>query len=489
MRFLRLTVAVTALSVVIALPAGASAFRHPSPNSRCRIGMEVAPRLITAGDPVVVWGQLVCNRPGAAADKVVRLFHHLRGVPGFTYVQSTTTNANGLYEFENADSPVDTNRLFRVRSHGAQSGNRAIRVEAEVNLSGPAEGTQLYTGRANAVTFTGTVTPADAGALVVLQRQNALTGNEWHGIQRGFVQGNGTFSITHAFRYPGDANIRVLVRSQSRNVPSRSNILAYEISQAQNPTLSINSSADPITFGQMMSISGTLTGGANQMVTLYARTAGRGQHFAPVAQVMCNGEGNYAFPPQAPVNSTFYRVQGAGKHSAVLFEGVRDLLTASVSQMSVPAGQPVTFSGAVAPDHSGGIIYLERKDAHSAGYHVIQVAIIGSGSTYTIEHRFYDAGSKIVRIYVPGDPQNAAAASSPFTIEVTPTPISALTPEASTNTSQSAEGKLSESGGEEATVEGLEEPVRETEKKTREPKSSEEGVPRPGTGRHHHGHR
>jgi hypothetical protein len=172
----------------------------------------------------------------------------------------------------------------------------------------------------------------------------------------------------------------------------------------------------------------------------------------------------------------------------VLFEGVRDLLTASASQMSVPAGQPVTFSGAVAPDHSGGIIYLERKDAHSAGYHVIQVAIIGAGSTYTIEHRFYDAGSKIVRIYVPGDPQNAAAASSPFTIEVTPAPISTLTPEASTNTSQSSEGQLSGSGGEEAAVEGLEGPTGENEEKIKEPKGSEEGAPQPGTGRHHHGH-
>lgn len=488
MRFLRLTVAVTALSMALALPAGASAFRHPSPNGRCHIGIEVAPRLITAGDPVVVWGKLVCNRPGAAADKVVRLFHHLHGVPGFTYVQSTTTNVNGLYEFENADSPVETNRLFRVRSQGAQSANRAVRVEAEVNLAGPPEGTQLYTGQANAVTFTGTVAPADAGALVVLQRQNAATGNEWHPIQRGIVLENGTFSITHAFRYPGDANIRVIVRSQGRNVASRSNILTYEISQAQNPKLTINSSADPITFGQSATISGTLMGAPGQPVTLYARAAGPGQHFVAVAQVNTNTEGNYAFPAQAPVNSTFYRVKSMGRHSAVLFEGVRYLLTASVSQTKVQADQPVTFSGAVAPGHAGGVVYLERKNARGPGYHVIQVAIIGPGSTYTIEHRFYDAGTKMVRIYVPGDPENGAAASDPFTIEVTPAPISALMPEASTNTSQPAEGKLSGSGGEEAAVEGLEAQATETEK-VKEPKSSEEGAQEPATGRRPHRHR
>jgi hypothetical protein len=103
---------------------------------------------------------------------------------------------------------------------------------------------------------------------------------------------------------------------------------------------------------------------------------------------------------------------------------------------------------------------------------VIQVAIIGPGSTYTIEHRFYDAGTKMVRIFVPGDPQNGAAASDPFTLEVTPAPVAALMPEASTNTSQPAEGKLSESGGEETAVEGLEAQAGENEK-TKEPKSKE----------------
>ena len=40
----------------------------------------------------------------------------------------------------------------------------------------------------------------------------------------------------HTFVVPGDANIRVLVRSQRRNAPSPSNVLTYEISQAQNPS-------------------------------------------------------------------------------------------------------------------------------------------------------------------------------------------------------------------------------------------------------------
>ncbi len=46
---------------------------------------------------------------------------------------------------------------------------RGVRVAAQVTLAGPPEGSQLYTGRANRVTFTGTVTPADTGARAASQ--------------------------------------------------------------------------------------------------------------------------------------------------------------------------------------------------------------------------------------------------------------------------------------------------------------------------------
>jgi hypothetical protein len=457
MRFLRLIPAVAALTGALAIaPPSASAFKHPSPLGRCRVSINVAPRVIVANDPITIWGRLSCLRAAGAADKTVKLFEHVRGTPGLAYVQSVTTDVNGFYEIEKAGGDVTTNRFFLVRAHGAQSARREVLVEAEVNLAGPAEGTQLYTGHANAVTFNGTVDPADAGARVILQRQNALTGNEWHAIDRGVVQSDGTFSITHAFRYPGDADIRVLVRSGAINIPSRSNVLTYEISQAQNPALTIDSSTDPITFGQSTTISGTLAGTdkQSQQVTLYARTTG--QRYAPIAQTTTNTEGAYSFGPESPGSSTFYRVASAGERSAALYEGVRYLLTAQVSQTQVPADTPVTFSGAVAPGHAGGIVYLERKDAKASGYHVIQVATIGENSTYTIEHRFYDAGTKTVRIFVPGDPMNAAAASEPFVIEVTPAPIATLAPENSTNSSQPSEGQATGTGGGESTSGSLE---------------------------------
>lgn len=455
----RKSVLITAVALSLlpaAIPMTALARKHPSPRGRCRVSIEIAPRQIVAGDPVVVFGRLRCANPVNEANQEVKLFHHVVGTPGYSYVQSVSTDAQGFYEISPADGVIETNRSLFVRSRGAVSAAKRIRVAAEVTLTGPQEG-QLLTGAANRVTFTGTVSPADEGARAILQRQDATTGGQWHRIDAGTVASGGGFTIVHTFVVPGDANIRVLVRSQRRNVPSISNVLAYAISQTQNPELTIAASADPIGFGESVTISGKLANGANQPVTLLARTVH--QHgFARVAETSANSAGEYGFAPQSPVNSTFYEVRARSTacrhgsppytgcsapqiHSAVLYEGVKDVLTAQVSAGTVQAGQPVTFTGTVAPDHTGHAIYLERQNASGSGFHVIQVAVVGSGSAYTITHRLYNPGTKVLRIFIPGGPENEGAASEPFTIQVTPAPASALAPEPTENSTVPPEGQ------------------------------------------------
>lgn len=435
--------AVAASSLALLAP-GASAFRHRSPSGLCRININVVPRHITTGEPVTIFGRLLCRGGASAAGgRVVKLFRHVPGSPGSTYVQSTTTGALGFYQFQRADGVVETNRAWFVSSHGAESAMKGVRVAAQATLSGPPEGTQILTGPANKVTFTGTVNPADVGARVVLQRQTSLGGNEWHRIDSGHVEAGGGYSITHTFVVPGDANIRVLVRSQRRNIPSPTNVLAYEISQTENPELTIEASADPITYGQSVTIGGTLAGGAARPVTLLARTA-RQPGFEPVATATTNAGGGYAFPAQTPVRSTFYEVQGDGKTSAVLFEGVKNVLTAQVSASSVQEGQTLTFSGSVAPSHAGYAIYLERQSAPGQGFDVVQVATISAESTFTIPYQVYDTGTQVFRVYVPGGPENESAASQLFTIQVTPASAKTLTPEAPSNSTAPAEGSTSE---------------------------------------------
>lgn len=436
-----LAAVMAAASLLALAPASAFALKHPNLTGTCNVNINATPRLLEAGESVSVFGRLNCALHTNGAGHPVTLLERGFGARRFTVVASAMTEAGGYYDI--TLPAVENNTVFYVRSHGAASGRRTVRVLARVSASGwPADGSQLQTGVVNKVTFSGSVSPNDVGARVVLQRQNALSGNEWHRIDHGVVLPGGTFSITHTFVIPGDANIRVLVRSQGRNVPTPSQVMTYEISQAENPALTLNATADPIPYGQSVGLSGVVAGApANTPVTLYARTA-RQSGLAPISEVKTDGAGAYSFPVQAPVASTFYQVRSAGHSSAVLYEGVRDVLTASVSQSTIPAGQALTFSGTVAPDHTGHVIYLEQQNRSGTGFHVVQVTPVGPGSAYTIKHTVYNAGTYVFRVHIPGGPENGGAMSIPFTITVTPAPAAALAPEASSNSTQPPQGEL-----------------------------------------------
>ncbi|HVR04917.1 MAG TPA: hypothetical protein VMS02_02670 [Solirubrobacteraceae bacterium] len=444
---MRLVRAACVCAVAVLLPAllttGAGAFAHRSPDGRCRVSL-TAPRpwQITVGEQVTMTGQLVCRHPRNVSGEPVRLFQRIPGTPGFGLVQSTTTNAQGEFEFQL--SGVETNRIYHVRSRGAESVDRDLKVAAKVTLAGPPEGTQLLTGAANSVSFSGSVTPADEGARVILQRENASGSDEWHAIGFGTAQANGAFTIAHRFLVPGDASIRVLVRSDHRNVPSPSNVLDYIISQAQNPALTIAAAPDPISYGQSVTITGKLENGKDQPVTLYAHTVGNHTQrgYSPVAQTTTNETGEYAFPAQSPVNSTYYRVKGSGEVSAVLFEGVKYTLSAEVSATAVKEGEAVTFSGAVAPAPSqpNHVVFIERQPSGGGEFHVVHVGYLNAEARFSIPYQPYATGSLVFRVRVAGGPANGSVFSQPFTINVTPVPAALLAPEAPGNTSLPTSG-------------------------------------------------
>ncbi len=419
--------AIAAASSLALLPSAASARPHRRASGPHRVTINAAPNPITNGDGVVIFGRLTGR---GHQNQRVQLYHRLPGQRFFTLVQTGRTGPAGQYEFDRVAGVVDTNRTWYVFSDGAFSRKVRERVHADITLN-PLASTNLVTG--TPYTFTGTVAPKHAGERVELQRKQPGNGDDWFTIDQGRINADGTYSITHRFRDPstdqalGDAEIRVHFRGDNRNIQSSSDSLSVQVSQKQNPNLVINATPDPISIGQSVTISGTVgataAGKALQLESRTDRTA-----FAPVpgATTVAGSAGSsYTFVPQSPMNNTLYRVVTTGPtatppvSSAVIYVGVKDTITATASTSSTTAGSVVTFTGAVAPSKVGHVLYLERQNPRTGDFHIVQVASVGAGSQYTINHRIVVPGAPAVfRVKIPGGPENQGAASQPIPIQV-----------------------------------------------------------------------
>jgi hypothetical protein len=317
-----------------------------------------------------------------------------------------------------------------IGHHGARA---VVKVAPVVTLSGPSPAAVLSAvsghtlgARPAKATFIGTVKPGDAEGRVALQVAYAASGEQWRTVSFGSIGTDGSYSLAHRFRTAGQASVRVLVHIRGHNVVAASETLTYEVAQAQNPKLTISSSAAPVSYGQSATISGVAAEAASQTVTLLART--HAGSFAPVATTTSDVNGNYSFP-ESPTQSTYYRVSAKAVYSTVLYEGVKRALTLDPPPSSAQAGQPVTFTGSITPADEGQTVYAERENASGIGFHIVASATIGA-TGYSITHVFANAGSYTMRIRVPGDPALQTATSAPFSFEVTPAAAAALTPEA-----------------------------------------------------------
>jgi hypothetical protein len=428
MRSSKLITALAAASALLVLaPAGAAArpagqkHANASPSGRCKVSLIAEPRTITSGEPVELFGQLLCTS-ASTEGQTVTVFERTAGSPTFKQVATTTTVKEGLYKVAAPTVTVDS--WFYVRAPSRRSPTRAVKVAPLVTLEGPKAEIPLETGKKHAVTFKGKVSPADEGAEVWLEREQATASEEWGVIQKGSVKAGGVFEFLHSFSIPGVANIRAIVRPHGIfDVRGTSNVLSsYVINQTQNPNLTIKSSADPISYGTPITIEGVLNSGAGKTITLLSHAKGI-KTFGPVNTTVAGPKGEYKFV-QTPLINTFYRVSGGGLNSAVVVEGVKYLLTAGASGTKVLSGQTLTFSGTVTPARKEKTVYLERENLFGGGFHVAEISeplLLPSG-TYSITHVFYGTGKQVFRVHVPGDLENGGTSSSAFTIEVAPSP-------------------------------------------------------------------
>jgi hypothetical protein len=424
MRFTKLALALAAAALLPAAAAGAHTPGLHTKSGSCHVRLSAEPHVVTFGESAELFGTLVCpGGPTAAAGQTVTAYQR-SATTGLRLAGVTSTGAGGAFSLGTPALASDS--IFYVKVATARSVKRVVRVAPLVTLAanGVSEQTSLSVTTNHRVLFTGVVSPADAGAVVFLEREAAVSNEEWAGIDRGVVRPDGSYQILHTFVRPGEANLRVVVRPNGIfDVRGISNTISMQVSQRQNPRLTIFSSADPVFFGQPVTISGTEPGADGQKVTLLGRTW-NSVVFTKVQEGVTDGSGAYKFVvPSSTANTLYKVVSSTGRPvSATLFEGAKYLVTAGASASTVQAGQPVTFAGTVTPGHAGKIVYLERENQPGRGFHVVDLGIVNNEGKYTITHFMFGSGKQMYRVKVPGDPSNQTGSSSTFPVEVTPPP-------------------------------------------------------------------
>jgi hypothetical protein len=420
-----------ALAVAVA-PSVASA----APSHNRGLTINVIPNPILAGESVKIYGQL--NNAPVASQTIV-LYHHLSGShPGYTKVGQTTTFSNGTYEFSRPEGIVTTNRSWFVTETGhpgVHSRTVAEHVAALVSLTASVPATSTGYDTNHAIVFSGHVTPNHPHQRVYLQEQTSASGDDWSTIASGRLNRGSNYAIRYRWAHAGFRDMRVVFAGDQRNVRGESAALTIQIQQTQVTGFTIKSSAPIIEAGAWVTISGTLDQGdtttpePSTSVTLWSRADG--QPYRAITSTVTRPDGSYRFSPQTPINNVVYEVRTtlpANRHSAQLFEGVRDVVSLAASSTSSTVGGHVTFTGHVNPDKAGHAIELQRRGA-DGDYHTVARTHVNSSSNYQFGWTFGSTGSRTFRTEITGGPENLGNHSAPATITVSPAPsLSALPP-------------------------------------------------------------
>jgi len=377
-------------------PTEPAPVRRHSRRSSCPVRLE-GPSELTAEEAVVLKGQLTCAEAGEAAGQQVQIFERTAGTPGFVQAGTVLTEADG--SFTATLAPVEQNSSFYARLGRSRSAHVATRVTPLVTLAGPARGAVFqatHHGRAQTpITFSGTVSPDDAGAVVVLQRERPLGSGRWRRVATTQVAENGGFAFAHAFHAAGPLVLRAFLHRHAHRLAAASETLSYEVAEPQNPALTISASPWSVAYGETVTISGALAGPAGSTVTLEGRSGGG--PFSQLATTTTSEGGAYTFT-QTPGQVSDYRVRSGLQRSAPARVSVAFALTAVPSSTTIASGEGFTISGTLAPAAPGARVYLQRLMPGRVVWATLGFATVRPDSSFEFEVPPAPAGTASYRV-------------------------------------------------------------------------------------------
>jgi hypothetical protein len=320
-------------------------------------------RARSAGEKVVIYGRLNVPHPDR---QEIDLYHRINPSQQFTLISITHAAKAGLYFFPRGEGIVESNRSWFVTAphEPGRIHSRTIHefVFASVNLTASAAASANGYSPGQPILFSGHVDPNHAGERVFLQSEVGNDGTDWATLTSGIL-GPGS----NRFRVPGLYEVRAL----------------------------------------------------------WGRSVGRPFHTIGLPTVT-NVSGSYSFN-DTPAYNTVYQVRTTfrpppTRRTALLFEGVQDVVTIQASTLNGVVGGAGQFTGAVSPDKAGHVIYLQRLGG-DGDWHTIEVGVVKPNSTYLFNWTFGNPGVKYFRTRVPGGPANVGGASPPVRVTVTLPPV------------------------------------------------------------------
>jgi hypothetical protein len=338
----------------------------------------------------------------------------------FSVVEAATTDSHGFYEFVRGDGVILSNRSWFVRGpNGTHSRTTHEGVAALVSLNS----STVTANTGQPVVLSGHVVPSHPSEPVKLHVQNSLSGNGWSTIATTSTDASSNFSVLHRWALPGIDTLRAVFPGNPRNLEGDSDSLTVTITQKQDPSFTIGSSAPIIPSGQPVTLSGvlyepgsTVTVEPSTQVTLYSKQGGG--TLKALATTVTGPDGSYSFT-ESPVRNEVYRVgtKKPDRVTANLYEGVRDVVTMSASSAGGMVGGTVSLSGTVTPDHTGHVVHLQLLGTD--GYwHNVATGVVANGSTYSFTYTFGETGDIQLRAQIYGGPENVGGAAPAVTIVV-----------------------------------------------------------------------
>ncbi len=212
------SLAVAGLAATLLSSGGAPAAAVAGAGGRPTI--HAAPNPSTAGQAVVIFGRL---RGSTAAGVPVVLWQRAAGRRRFERAAATTTTAGGRYEFVRPAGAVTTNRRwYVVVAAGRRSRTLRQRVFALITLTA----SQTAVAPRERLTLSGTVAPRHLRRRIMIRR---LVRSRWVTIAHPRLRRGSSFSVRRAFSRTGMVVLEAVLAGDSRNVRSRSNIVAISV--------------------------------------------------------------------------------------------------------------------------------------------------------------------------------------------------------------------------------------------------------------------